>query len=74
MTGIRTWTSAVLLALTVFAPACSAPTRTERYDPGEHVYVLPGADRALDKAIATAERGGPDAEGRGVLLYRPPDP
>ena len=35
-----------------------AVATAERYDPGEHTYVLPGADRELDSTIARVERGG----------------
>jgi tetratricopeptide (TPR) repeat protein len=48
--------------IAVLAVACAAPSPRERDDSRERVYVLQGADRALDRAIARVESGGPQSD------------
>jgi tetratricopeptide (TPR) repeat protein len=52
----------ILALFATLAASCTATARVERYDPGEHTYVLPGADRELDSTIARVERGGPQSD------------
>jgi len=53
---------AAYCALSLICFACSLPPSGERIDPGKRIYVLPGADEALDRAVANAESAGPQAD------------
>ena len=47
------------LLIATFAASCTSASRVVRHDSSERVYVLPGADRELDREIARAEGSGP---------------
>lgn len=54
--------ASLLVLVATMVVSCAAPAHVERDDMGEQVFVLPGADRALDREIARVESDGPQSD------------